>query len=136
VTWSFLPRRKAERFGGGGEDLRLLNSIDATLDTMRPSILPNLIDAAARNEARGLGDPALFEVGPIYRDATPAGQRPVAAGLRHNMAVPRNWAGPPARSMRSTPRPMRWRCWPRSARRTISAPRRGRPTGITPAAPA
>jgi phenylalanyl-tRNA synthetase beta chain len=94
VTWSFLPRRKAERFGGGGEDLRLLNSIDATLDTMRPSILPNLIDAASRNEARGLSDPALFEVGPIYNNATPTGQRPVAAGVRHNMAVPRNWAGP------------------------------------------
>ncbi|HYD05537.1 MAG TPA: phenylalanine--tRNA ligase subunit beta [Reyranella sp.] len=94
VTWSFLPRAKAERFGGGGEDLRLLNSIDATLDTMRPSILPNLIDAASRNEARGLSDPALFEIGPIYKDATPAGQRPVAAGLRHNMAVPRHWAGP------------------------------------------
>ena len=94
VTWSFLPRAKAERFGGGGPDLRLLNSIDATLDTMRPSILPNLIDAAARNEARGLSDPALFEVGPVYKDATPAGQRLVAAGLRHNMAVPRNWAGP------------------------------------------
>lgn len=95
VTWSFLPHRKAERFGGGGADLRLLNSIDATLDTMRPSILPNLIDAAARNEARGLKDPALFEVGPQYKDVTPAGQRTVAAGLRHNMAVPRNWAGPP-----------------------------------------
>ncbi|HSI00175.1 MAG TPA: phenylalanine--tRNA ligase subunit beta, partial [Reyranella sp.] len=52
VSWSFLPRRQAERFGGGAEELRLLNSIDATLDTMRPSILPNLIDAAARNEAR------------------------------------------------------------------------------------
>ena len=94
VTWSFLPRRQAERFGGGGADLRLLNSIDATLDTMRPSILPNLIDAAARNEARGLSDPALFEVGPQYKDATPAGQRTVAAGLRNHMAVPRNWAGP------------------------------------------
>src|SRR6185436_18438352 len=94
VTWSFLPRKRAERFGGGAEDLRLLNSIDATLDTMRPSILPNLIDAASRNEARGLADPALFEVGPIYKNATPAGQRLVAAGLRHNMAVPRNWAGP------------------------------------------
>jgi phenylalanyl-tRNA synthetase beta chain len=94
VTWSFLPGKLAERFGGGGADLRLLNSIDATLDTMRPSILPNLIDAAARNEARGLADPALFEVGPIYRDATPTGQRMVAAGLRHNKAVPRNWAGP------------------------------------------
>ena len=94
VTWSFLPYRKAERFGGGQPDLRLLNSIDATLDTMRPSILPNLIDAAQRNEARGLADPALFEVGPQYKDATPTGQRTVAAGLRHNMAVPRNWAGP------------------------------------------
>jgi len=94
VTWSFLPYKKAERFGGGQPDLRLLNSIDATLDTMRPSILPNLIDAAQRNEARGLSDPALFEVGPQYKDATPQGQRTVAAGLRHNMAVPRNWAGP------------------------------------------
>lgn len=94
VTWSFLPRAKAERFGGGGPDLRLLNSIDATLDTMRPSILPNLIDAAARNEARGLADPALFEVGPVYRDASPHGQQAVAAGLRHGLAVPRNWAGP------------------------------------------
>lgn len=94
VSWSFLPRKQAERFGGGQEDLRLLNSIDATLDTMRPSILPNLIAAAARNEARGLADPALFEVGPQYKDATPAGQRMMAAGVRHNMAVPRNWAGP------------------------------------------
>ncbi len=94
VTWSFLPRAQAERFGGGGEDLRLLNSIAAELDTMRPSILPNLIDAARRNEARGLSDPALFEVGPQYKDATPTGQRMMAAGIRHNMAVPRNWAGP------------------------------------------
>ena len=94
VTWSFRPFRKAERFGGGGADVRLLNSIDATLDTMRPSILPNLIDAASRNEARGLSDPALFEVGPQYKDATPQGQRTVAAGIRHHMAVPRNWAGP------------------------------------------
>ncbi|CAN5302056.1 phenylalanine--tRNA ligase subunit beta [soil metagenome] len=93
VTCSFLPRKQAERFGGGAEDLRLLNSIDATLDTMRPSILPNLIDAAARNEARGLGAPALFEVGPQYKDATPTGQRAMATGLRHHIAVPRNWAG-------------------------------------------
>jgi phenylalanyl-tRNA synthetase beta chain len=93
VTWSFLPLKQAERFGGGGADLRLLNSIAAELDTMRPSILPNLLEAATRNEARGLSDPALFEVGPQYKDATPKGQRMVAAGIRHNMAVPRNWAG-------------------------------------------
>ncbi len=94
VTWSFLPLKKAERFAGGGADLRLLNSIDATLDTMRPSVLPNLIDAASGNEAHGLADPALFEVGPQYKDATPTGQIRVAAGVRHNMAIPRNWEGP------------------------------------------
>jgi phenylalanyl-tRNA synthetase beta chain len=94
VTWSFMPLKQAERFGGGGADLKLLNSIAAELDTMRPSILPNLVEAAQRNEARGLADPALFEVGPIYGNATANGQRTVAAGLRHNMAVPRNWAGP------------------------------------------
>ncbi|HLG46775.1 MAG TPA: phenylalanine--tRNA ligase subunit beta [Reyranella sp.] len=95
VTWSFMARAKAERFGAQQKtELRLLNSIDATLDTMRPSILPNLIDAAARNEARGLSDPALFEVGPQYKDASPTGQARVAAGVRHNMAVPRNWEGP------------------------------------------
>jgi phenylalanyl-tRNA synthetase beta chain len=95
VTWSFMARAKAERFGAQQKaELRLLNSIDATLDTMRPSILPNLIDAAARNEARGLSDPALFEVGPQYKDATPTGQARMAVGVRHNMAVPRNWAGP------------------------------------------
>ena len=95
VTWSFMARAKAERFGARQQaDLRLLNSIDAALDTMRPSILPNLIEAASRNEARGLSDPALFEVGPEYKDATPAGQRTVASGVRHNIAVPRNWQGP------------------------------------------
>lgn len=94
VTWSFLPLKQAERFGGGGADLRLLNSIAAELDTMRPSLLPNLLDAASRNEARGLSDPALFEVGPQYKDASPTGQRIVASGVRHNMAVPRNWTGP------------------------------------------
>src|SRR5262249_46737579 len=95
VTWSFMAHAKAERFGAAQRaDLRLLNSIDATLDTMRPAILPNLIDAAGRNEARRLADPALFEVGPIYLDATPPRQRMVAAGVRPHAGVPRNWQGP------------------------------------------
>ena len=96
VTWSFLPLKQAERFGGGGADLRLLNSIDA--DARHDAALdPAQPDRRRRGATRraGLADPALFEVGPQYKDATPAGQRTVAAGMRHNMAVPRNWAGLP-----------------------------------------
>ncbi|MGQ9364718.1 phenylalanine--tRNA ligase subunit beta [Azospirillum sp. ST 5-10] len=94
VTWSFLSGAVAERFGGRDPGLRLLNPISADLDVMRPSILPNLIQAAGRNADRGFADAALFEVGPAYRDATPAGQDTVAAGIRSGNAAPRHWSGP------------------------------------------
>ncbi|HVY34685.1 MAG TPA: phenylalanine--tRNA ligase subunit beta, partial [Caulobacteraceae bacterium] len=66
VTWSFTARKTAELFGGGGENLVLANPIAAELDCMRPSILPNLIEAAGRNARRGFADVALFEIGPVF----------------------------------------------------------------------
>jgi phenylalanyl-tRNA synthetase beta chain len=91
VTWSFMPQRFAAHFGGGDDALTLLNPISADLDMMRPSILPNLITAAARNIDRGVADFGLFEVGPQYEDDTPEGQSIVAAGIRRGHGVPRNW---------------------------------------------
>jgi len=92
VTFSFASSQQAEIFGGGAEALRLVNPISADLDVMRPSVLPGLVAAAARNADRALADVALFEVGPQYADDTPHGQRLVAAGLRAGAAVPRHWA--------------------------------------------
>ncbi len=94
VTSSFTHSVLADLFGGVGDDLRVVNPIASELDVMRPSILPNLLQACGRNEARGLKDPALFEVGPQYKDATPAGQRTVAAGVRYGKGQPRGWTGP------------------------------------------
>ncbi len=94
VTSSFTHSVLADLFGGVGDDLKVLNPIAPELDVMRPSILPNLLQACGRNEARGLKDPALFEVGPQYKDATPTGQRPVAAGVRYGKGQPRAWTGP------------------------------------------
>jgi phenylalanyl-tRNA synthetase beta chain len=81
VTWSFTKQSIAALFGGGDEHLVLENPIAADLDCMRPSALPNLIQAAARNAARGHADAALFEIGPIYLTDQPDGQRTVIAGL-------------------------------------------------------
>jgi len=92
VTWSFTRRDIAGLFGGGSERLVLDNPIAADLDCMRPSILPNLIQAAARNADRGFDDVALFEIGPIYRGDQPADQRTTIAGLMAPHA-PRNWDG-------------------------------------------
>ncbi len=95
VTWSFLPRAQAELFGGGDASLCLANPISADLDCMRPSLLPNLITAAARNAARGNGDIALFEVGPQYRNDGPTGQDTLASGIRRGRTGARHWASPP-----------------------------------------
>jgi phenylalanyl-tRNA synthetase beta chain len=92
VTWSFTKQSIATLFGGGDERLVLENPIAADLDCMRPSVLPNLIQAAARNAARGHADVALFEIGPIYLDDQPNGQRTVIAGLIAPHAD-RHWGG-------------------------------------------
>ena len=92
VTWSFTKQSTATLFGGGDDRLLVENPIAADLDCMRPSVLPNLIQAAARNAARGHADAALFEIGPIYLDDSPTGQRTVVAGLIAPHAA-RHWGG-------------------------------------------
>ena len=95
VTWSFLPHWQGELFGGGLPSLRLANPISADLDTMRPSLLPNLIAAAGRNIDRGVGDAGLFEVGQVYADDTAHGQAMMAAAVRVGAAAPRHWSAKP-----------------------------------------
>jgi phenylalanyl-tRNA synthetase beta chain len=97
VTWSFIPARQAEAFGGGQPGLRLENPIAADMSDMRPSLLPGLIDAARRNTDRGFGDIALFEVSEVYLGDSPADQRRAAAGVRRGTAKlegsGRHWSG-------------------------------------------
>ena len=92
VTYSFMARGTAELFGPVPEALALINPISSDLDVMRPVLMPNLVAAAARNADKGLGDSALFEVGPHYDDDTPEGQLLVAAGLRSGAAGRRHWS--------------------------------------------
>ncbi|MBM3952503.1 MAG: phenylalanine--tRNA ligase subunit beta [Rhodospirillales bacterium] len=94
ATFSFLPLAQAALFGGGQDSLRLVNPISADLDAMRPSLLPNLIAASARNAARGFPDAALFEVGPQYAGTRPEDQSFVAAGVRAGAFAERSWAAP------------------------------------------
>ncbi len=91
VTFSFMSSAFAGHFGGVPEALRLVNPISSDLDVMRPSVLPGLADAAARNADRGFPDVGLFEVGPQYRGDGPEGQSLVAAGLRAGAAAARHW---------------------------------------------
>ncbi len=92
ITWSFCKRDTARLFGGGADELVVTNPIAADLDCMRPSILPNLIEAAGRNARRGFADVALFEIGPFYMGDQPADQvTSIAAVVAPH--PPRRWDG-------------------------------------------
>ena len=82
VTWAFMDKNLAQLFGGGGDDLTLANPIAADLSQMRPTPLPNLLNAAARQLAHGEAGVTLFEIGPGFRNPSAKGQHIIAAGLR------------------------------------------------------
>ncbi|MEP3247793.1 MAG: phenylalanine--tRNA ligase subunit beta [Sneathiella sp.] len=93
VTYSFLPRAHADLFGGVSNDIVLDNPISSDLDAMRPSLLPNLIAAVGRNQARGFTDISLFEIAGEYHTDQPDGQTTVAGGIRAGTAGGRHWSG-------------------------------------------
>jgi phenylalanyl-tRNA synthetase beta chain len=94
VNDSFVPRAHAKLFGGGGDELQIANPISAELDAMRPSVLPSLLAAASRNQARGFKDVLFFEVGPQFSGGAPGEQLVVATGIRKG-AGQRHWSGKP-----------------------------------------
>ncbi|MBE3636804.1 phenylalanine--tRNA ligase subunit beta [Mangrovicoccus algicola] len=90
VTYSFVDGKSAERFGGGDAARALENPISADLGHMRPDLLPGLLMAAARNQARGFADLALFEVGPAFSGGEPEEQSTHVTGLLVGQSGPRD----------------------------------------------
>ena len=92
ISWSFMRREWAEAFGGGQPELVLANPIASDLSTMRPSIVPNLVEAAARAARKGFADAAFFEIGPTFKGDKPGDQVTTIAALVAPHA-PRRWDG-------------------------------------------
>ncbi|MCB2116966.1 MAG: phenylalanine--tRNA ligase subunit beta [Rhodobacteraceae bacterium] len=90
VTYSFIDGASAALFGGGSEAVRIENPISSEMTHMRPDLLPGLLQAAARNQARGFMDLALFEVGPAFAGGEPGEQALMATGLLIGASAPRD----------------------------------------------
>jgi phenylalanyl-tRNA synthetase beta chain len=87
ITWSFIAEKEAAAVGGGA--WTLANPISEDLKVMRPSLLPGLLLAAARNLRRGAGSVRLFELGRRYlADA----EKPTLTILLTGDRNPRGWA--------------------------------------------
>ena len=87
VTYPFGPDRWTRDLGlaGDGEaPLKLKNPLSAEASNLRRSLLPGLLDAAARNRSFGVRGGALFEVGHVFEPkGQPEGMREYA--LRYRM---------------------------------------------------
>ncbi|KIT15341.1 phenylalanine--tRNA ligase subunit beta [Jannaschia aquimarina] len=81
VTYSFIDAASAALFADEIEPLRLENPISSEMSHMRPALLPGLLQAAARNQARGVEQIALFEVGAAFHGGEPGEQHLLATGL-------------------------------------------------------
>ncbi|RID93080.1 phenylalanine--tRNA ligase subunit beta [Gemmobacter lutimaris] len=90
VTYSFIDQTAAAAFGGGADAVKVDNPISSEMTHLRPDLLPGLLRAAARNQARGFVDLALFEVGPVFSGGEPGEQATVATGLLIGSSAPRD----------------------------------------------
>ncbi|HEX2742634.1 MAG TPA: phenylalanine--tRNA ligase subunit beta, partial [Rubrobacter sp.] len=83
ITYPFGPERWTEDLGLDDGAVRLKNPLSAEGSYLRTSILPGLLDAAARNRAFGARGGALFEVGHVFfADPPPDDLRDVALSFR------------------------------------------------------
>ena len=69
--------------------MRIENPISSEMSHLRPDLLPGLLAAAARNQARGFADLALFELGPVFSGGEPGEQTVQLTGLLVGASAPR-----------------------------------------------
>ena len=93
VTYSFIDQASAGLFGGGDDATMLQNPISSEMSHMRPALLPGLLQAAARNQARGFMDMALFEVGDAFAGGEPGEQHGIVTGLLIGRTGPKDVHG-------------------------------------------
>ncbi len=90
VTFSFMDSNKSILFADLKEELFLKHPISIELNYMRPSIIPNLLEAALKNQNRNIENIALFEVGSIFEGIEIHQQKQCLAAIRSGYNKERN----------------------------------------------
>ncbi|AGI66147.1 phenylalanyl-tRNA synthetase beta chain [Octadecabacter antarcticus 307] len=93
VTYSFIDQAAAALFGGGTDATMLANPISSEMSHMRPALLPGLLQAAARNQARGMSNLALFEAGDAFHGGEPGEQHTLVTGILVGKTGPKDVHG-------------------------------------------
>jgi phenylalanyl-tRNA synthetase beta chain len=90
ITFGFIEAAAAAPFAVAGPAVALANPLSKLFDTLRPSLLPGLVDAVAHNRRHGRRDVRLFEIG--TRFAATGETRAVAIAWTGTATVD-HWSG-------------------------------------------
>lgn len=93
VSYTFIDKASASLFGGGDDATMLANPISSEMSHLRPDLLPGLLQAAGRNQARGHQNMAFFEVGPAFTGGEPGQERIQISGVLINKNGPKDVHG-------------------------------------------
>lgn len=91
VTFGFVELKAAAAFAPAESLVSVANPLSAKFDTLRPALLPGLVDAVAHNRRHGRRDVALFEVGARF---TREGGERRAVGLAWTGSPAEHWSTP------------------------------------------
>jgi phenylalanyl-tRNA synthetase beta chain len=90
ITFAFIERSSAAPFLGNAEAVTLANPLSEKFTTLRPSLLPGLIDAISHNRRHGRRDVRLFEIGTRF---LPNGETRGVAFAWTGAATTEHWSG-------------------------------------------
>ena len=89
VTWSFMDENIAKLVSDNV--IKIKNPISSDLNVMRPSNVPNLLQAINFNKSKMINKGKLFEVGPIFNENLDDRQINVATGISYGNISGGNW---------------------------------------------
>ena len=89
VTWSFMDENNAKILFSNL--ISLQNPISSDLNTMRPSTIPNLLEAINQNKSRMYTRAKIFEVGPNFSKSLHDLQENVASAITYGSIDEENW---------------------------------------------
>jgi phenylalanyl-tRNA synthetase beta chain len=90
ITLAFIASKSAEPFLDGHDPVTIANPLSELFTTMRPSLLPGVIDAVSHNRRHGRPDVRLFEIGTRF---SPSGETRAAGFAWTGLGTLDHWSG-------------------------------------------
>lgn len=90
ITWSFMDEKKLSNYVTINNNLKLSNPISQELNYMRPSVIFNLIDVIRNNQARSLCNLSIFEIGPVFKEASVNREEQILTAVRSGEIISKN----------------------------------------------